>query len=126
MAWSEEQVWDIIKKWKINPHPAYQLGWGRVSCMACIFGERNQWTSIRELAPAKFNKIAGYETEFNLFIKKGESVVQQADKGESYLADVSQELKDLSMSNDYPVEKFFVEEWELPKGAFKACGGPPN
>lgn len=30
--WSEEEVWAIIERWKVNPHPAYCLGWGRVSC----------------------------------------------------------------------------------------------
>ena len=24
------------------PHPAYRLGWGRVSCLACIFGQADQ------------------------------------------------------------------------------------
>lgn len=44
-SWSERDVWDIIKRWRVNPHPAYRLGWGRVSCAACIFGSPDQWAS---------------------------------------------------------------------------------
>lgn len=29
-GWSEQQVWDIISRWKVTSHPAYYLGWGRV------------------------------------------------------------------------------------------------
>ena len=32
-GWAEEGIWAIIERWKINPHPAYHLGWGRVSCL---------------------------------------------------------------------------------------------
>lgn len=32
-GWSEGEVWAIIKKYGVNPHPAYWLGWGRVSCL---------------------------------------------------------------------------------------------
>jgi 3'-phosphoadenosine 5'-phosphosulfate sulfotransferase (PAPS reductase)/FAD synthetase len=31
--WPERRVWDIIEKYKVIPHPAYILGWGRVSCL---------------------------------------------------------------------------------------------
>lgn len=31
--WSEADVWAIIERFDINPHPAYHLGWGRVSCL---------------------------------------------------------------------------------------------
>ncbi len=32
LHWSEEKVWGLIEKYKVNPHPAYKLGFGRVSC----------------------------------------------------------------------------------------------
>lgn len=38
--WPEQAVWDIIKAHHINPHPAYHLGFGRVSCAACNFRQR--------------------------------------------------------------------------------------
>lgn len=33
-SWSEARVWEIIQRWRLEIHPAYRLGWGRVSCGA--------------------------------------------------------------------------------------------
>lgn len=35
--WSERDVWEIISRNHINPHPCYRIGWNRCSCMCCIF-----------------------------------------------------------------------------------------
>jgi 3''-phosphoadenosine 5''-phosphosulfate sulfotransferase (PAPS reductase)/FAD synthetase and related enzymes len=32
LNFSEEDVWALIEKWRIVPHPAYILGWSRTSC----------------------------------------------------------------------------------------------
>ena len=124
---SEAQVWDIIKKNRINPHPAYRLGWGRVSCMTCIFGDKNQWASVRDLAPLQFEVVAGYEKEFGKTIQREESVKDQADKGISFVTDKPKWLKDQAVSREFSPEDIFTaegQEWELPAGAFKTCGGP--
>jgi 3'-phosphoadenosine 5'-phosphosulfate sulfotransferase (PAPS reductase)/FAD synthetase len=52
--WCELDVWAIIARWKIRPHPAYVAGWGRLSCMTCIFGSKDQWASIRKVDPNRF------------------------------------------------------------------------
>ena len=62
--WTEEHVWEIMRRWCVNPHPAYRLGFGRVSCMSCIFGNREQWATVKALNPAQFEKIAEYERAF--------------------------------------------------------------
>lgn len=125
--WSEEDIWQIIGRWRVNPHPAYRLGWGRVSCMACIFGDRDQWASVRSIDPARFERIASYEDEFGVTIKRGASVVEQADQGNSFVQGAPTSHVTLAMSQDYPADQFFLaegEEWSPPVGAFKRCGGP--
>ncbi len=122
--WSEQEVWDIISRHRINPHPAYRLGWGRVSCMACIFGDRNQWASIRELDPKCFDRVAAYEAEFGVTIQRQDSVVEQADKGESFVGGMPESLKREALGKGFLASDFFVDEWEMPAGAFKRCGGP--
>lgn len=124
--WSEQQVWDIIARHKIQPHPAYLLGWGRVSCLACIFGDNDQWASVREVAPKRFNRISLYEGEFGYTIKKGLTVIDMADKGKEFVSDKPQALVDLAMGRTpYAIEDFrTVGEWKLPSGAYKRCGGP--
>ena len=124
VSWTEEEVWATIKRHGINPHPAYYLGWGRVSCLACIFGNRDQWASVRQLAPKVFGRIATFEKQFKTTIRRSESILEAADKGQEYVSDKSEELKALAMSREYPVELVAAEAWEMPEGAFKACGAP--
>lgn len=126
--WSEEQVWELLQKWRVTGHPAYQLGWSRVSCMACIFGDRDQWASVRRLAPQTFNRISGLEIQFGRTIKKGESVVQQADRGQEFVTDKPERLWQLALGQvPLTLADFWLpegQEWVLPAGAFKHGGGP--
>jgi 3'-phosphoadenosine 5'-phosphosulfate sulfotransferase (PAPS reductase)/FAD synthetase len=122
--WSEAQVWGILREFGVMPHPAYRLGFGRVSCMACIFGQANQWASVRLIAPDVFNRIAQYEQDFGMTIHRGKSVVQLADCGTPYPACHNQELVDLALGRNYPVALALTDKWSLPSGAFKHCGGP--
>ncbi len=125
--WSEQDVWAILQRWRMVPHPAYRLGWGRLSCQACIFGGANQWASIRKIAPVTFDVIASYEQEFGCTIKQGKNVVQLADQGTPYPGCDNQALVALALGRDYPTDQVRLPEgatWELPAGAFSACGGP--
>jgi 3'-phosphoadenosine 5'-phosphosulfate sulfotransferase (PAPS reductase)/FAD synthetase len=132
LDWDEYQVWDTIRRWKIDPHPAYKLGWGRVSCMCCIYGDEDQWASVRTLDANRFNRIATYEVDFGLTIatkKEGKetapySVVEKADLGESFVVSAPAEIVEQAMGEGYNASQVFVNNWELPKGAFKRCPGP--
>ena len=72
--WKSEEVWAIIQEFQINPHPAYLLGWGRTSCLNCIFGSCNQWATIQAIAPKMFAKIVEYEKIFGLTIQQRSKV----------------------------------------------------
>ena len=39
--WKERQIWDILEKYRVRPHPCYFMGFGRCSCKFCVFGKRN-------------------------------------------------------------------------------------
>jgi len=121
-AWSEREVWDIIERHNVNPHPAYRLGWGRLSCMACIFGSANQWASVRKIAPDRFSRIAAYEEQFACTINRKHSVGGLADRGSPYGA-ISDNLAELAMSASFN-EPVIVSDWVLPAGAFGESSGP--
>lgn len=126
LDWTEREVWKIIEKHRVRPHPAYALGWGRVSCALCIFGNRDQWAAAKELLPAQFERVAEYEEQFGSTIKRNESVRQQADKGTSFLPD-DPEARARATAESYWAPQVRVpasEKWELPMGAFKKTGGP--
>jgi len=61
--YSEQEVWDLYEKHKIQPHPCYELGWNRCSCMLCIFNSPNTWSSANEIAPKQVAKIAEIESD---------------------------------------------------------------
>lgn len=37
--------------------PSYYLGWARASCLPCVFGNKNQWSTIRFIAPENSNAL---------------------------------------------------------------------
>ncbi len=119
--WKEQEVWDIIKRWKVVSHPAYHLGFGRCSCRCCIFGSKDQWATVRAIAPEQFNVIAGYEREFKVTIHRKDTVTQRADAGVPYETDPKWVAIANSTTFDIPV---FTDNWELPKGAFGDSCGP--
>lgn len=97
--------------------------------MFCIFLDPNGWATGRELHPSGFSKVASLEAASGATIKKGLTVIQQADKGVSTLdlADpfVRHQAK-LAMGLTYESTWIGVPEgqWRLPAGAYKRCGGP--
>ncbi len=124
--YSEEMVWSLLRKHNIRAHPAYYLGWGRVSCVLCIFGDADQMASARVLVPDQFNRVVGYEQQFGVTIRKGKTVLQMADQGRSHSTIDDTFYRPLALSHDYPVHliHFTAEAWQLPSGAYKRCGGP--
>ncbi len=122
-SWDETRVWEIIRKHGINPHPAYRLGWGRVSCAACIFGSPNQWASLRAVNGEQFARIAGFEQKFGKTIKRKLNVVQTADRGHAYEMSAADIAAATSETFEEPV-LLSEEAWTLPKGAFGESCGP--
>lgn len=120
--WDENAVWAIIARWKINPHPAYHLGWGRVSCAACIFGNANQWASLAKINPAQVEKIAAYEKDFGFTIHRSISVPQLIAKGTPY-STITERMTKVALGEEYH-EAVVLDVWSLPAGAFGENAGP--
>lgn len=120
-AWTEAEVWDIHRRKKVAVHPAYFTGTGRASCMLCVFASSNQWATVREIAPVHFHRVANYEKEFGVTIHRTRSVIEQADRGKAYAS--STYWRNVAMSRHYTLP-IFVDEWELPLGAFGESCGP--
>lgn len=119
--WNEQQVWQIIEAFKVQPSPVYQLGYGRKSCMLCIFGDANQWATTRQIAPQRFKRVADYEKEFGKTIDRSLTVIQQADRGTPYTYTAEQQRRVLSTV--FHASEVFVDHWQMPSGAFTHCGG---
>jgi 3'-phosphoadenosine 5'-phosphosulfate sulfotransferase (PAPS reductase)/FAD synthetase len=149
--WTEQQVWDIMKKHKVQPHPCYELGWGRCSCQLCIFGRENIWASINQISPEKVKRISEIEKEighklYNVEnkIETGEIETKGKNKGKPVMISTRDKLgiyeSMVNKGNSFIKEEnrlrwekealgefrspIFVDEWKLPAGAFNAddCG----
>lgn len=70
LGFEEDEVWDLIKKYRVRAHPAYYVGWSRVSCLPCIFGDEDQWATVRDIQPHIFNELRDYEEMFTKFWRK--------------------------------------------------------
>lgn len=64
--YSERDIWEVLKRHKVNPHPCYRAGWNRCSCAMCIFSTPRLFAGIRELYPKEYallcqdEKILGF------------------------------------------------------------------
>lgn len=121
-AWPEEQVWDIIERHKILVHPAYRLGWGRLSCMTCIFGSPSQWASVKEIDPERFRMLAEFEQEFGVTIHRTKSLMERVIAAKPY-EDMDSLLILQALAPRYRAP-IFTENWELPAGAYGEQSGP--
>lgn len=128
---TEQQVWDAIRWLGILPHPAYLIGWSRLSCMTCIFGSPNQWATIQAVFPARFEMIDAKEVSLGKTIAhakgKGVSVRTTAAKGKPYAAALADpELCALSQSEHWDGRPVLIgsDAWVLPAGAFAENAGP--
>ncbi|MPR06311.1 phosphoadenosine phosphosulfate reductase [Microvirga tunisiensis] len=123
-GWDERQVWEIIERHRVAPHPAYDAGFGRVSCMNCIFASPAQLSTILKFAPHKFMPIANYEKQFGKTIHRTLTVLERAAKGTPYEAANEYTMgRCLSEHFDEPI---ILEpgQWRLPAGAFGENAGP--
>ena len=119
----EQDVWDIIQRWGIRVHPAYYLGFGRVSCKFCIYGNENQFATANAVSPLQAQELIMYENTFGKTMKRNISLAELIAKGTPYAA-LTDELGALATSYEYKLPIHMNEgEWYLPAGAFgESCG----
>lgn len=93
----------------------------------CIFNGPDEWATARVLAPRQVGWHADVERSSGHTIRRGLTVIEQADRGTPFAGAFDAALAALGMGTEYPDELVRVpdgEEWTLPAGAFRACGGP--
>lgn len=114
--WTETQVWAIIERWKVQPHPCYELGYSRCSCQICIFGSANIWATNAELAPQKIDYVEEREKHFGFTLYQGCTIREKVAAGTSFLRDENRHWAAQALGTF--TKPIFVETWKLPQGAF--------
>lgn len=123
--WKERQVWDILEKHRVRPHPCYSMGFGRCSCKFCIFGNRDQFASAACVSRQKAERLVAFEKEFAYTMNRTTDLATLISKGSPYRA-ITDELARLATGYEYDRAVLIPEDetWQLPAGAFRKCGGP--
>ncbi|HEX7944926.1 MAG TPA: phosphoadenosine phosphosulfate reductase family protein, partial [Phenylobacterium sp.] len=125
-GWSEAEVWATLRRHRLAPHVAYQLGWPRLSCMTCVFLSPDLWATVRVVFPQRFAAIAAAEAATGWTIQRHASIVELADRGQPHPSAVGH--PDLVRQAEDPVWRLPVrvagDAWAIPDGAFGAGGGP--
>lgn len=123
--YSEKDVWEVLKRHKVNPHPCYRAGWNRCSCAMCIFSTPKLFAGIRELYPEEYEKLKQDEEVLGFtldnkcsldeFVGDAKSCVYHGDKDA---------LKSL-ITGEFSVEDVYTDNWMYPAGAFHGAEGGP-
>lgn len=121
--WTEQEVWAIMEAHRVNPHPCYRVGFSRCSCMPCIFGNADQWATVKAMDPERFDRLAAYEADFGVTLKRKVSLPVLASQGRSY--PMGREDAEAAMRRTFD-EPVVLEpgRWRLPSGAFGESCGP--
>lgn len=128
LHWSEADVWRALERHRVIPPVPYRLGWGRSSCLACVFNAPRIWATIARYFHQRAERIAGYERSFGATISRSRrSVLDMAAAAEPLRIDDADALAQASRA-DYalPVLLEDGETWRAPPGAFsqEASGAP--
>lgn len=124
LHWGEDRVWDALKRHDILAPVPYRLGWGRSSCMKCIFNGPSIWATIQKYFPNDAKVIADYENRFDLTIsRKKMNVIDVAKTAEAMKIEDIEALEQARMKK-YKLPIISEGKWKMPKGAFVdfACG----
>ena len=124
--YSEIDVWEVLKRHRINPHPCYRAGWNRCSCAMCIFSTPKLFAGIRELYPEDYEalkqdeEILGFtldnKCDLDTFVGNAESCVYKGDQ---------EAIKSL-ITGEFSIDDIYVKgEWMYPAGAFHGAAGGP-
>lgn len=130
--WSTEQVWAKIQEYGIQPHPCYELGYGRASCRSCIFINNDDWATLDRIDPTITKEIADYEKQFNSTIaydkqrhKKGLSQLNVLERSRIGTArDVDPYWVEIANSKTWRIPVWLPpEQWKMPPGAVATLHG---
>lgn len=116
LEWTEAEVWEIIKRHGIVPHPAYYLGFPRLSCRSCIFFTKNHWATLNDTDPDTVRMLSALECELGFTIDSKLSLPEMVAIGKSSITDDNRHHIYTALSEwTAPV---FTSDWQMPDGAF--------
>lgn len=127
LHWTEEQVWDALQRHGVTPPVPYRLGWGRSSCMKCIFNDAVIWATLRHHFPGSLDAIAAYEDRFATTISRNRIPVIDVSNQATPMDIDDEEAFVQAMKRHYLLPIIQIsKDWRLPPGAYTKAGCGPS
>lgn len=123
--WTERDIWAEIEKWHIAPHPCYAAGWGRCSCMMCIFGLPKHWAGIRELFPDRVAEVEEDERILKFTVDNKKSLNDYIGTAESCVCHRNEVALHQLTVGEFSEDDVYCEKLETPAGAYQGAEGGP-
>ena len=124
--YTERDIWEVLKRHRVNCHPCYRAGWNRCSCMMCIFSLPTHWAGIRELFPEEFNAVCQDEEILGFTLDNKKPLHEYVGGAESCVCHEDPFAIKQLLTGDFAVDDVFVRgEWKFPAGAFRGAEGGP-
>lgn len=121
--YTEKDVWELLKRHNINPHPCYRIGWNRCSCSCCIFSTPRLFAGYRELFPDEFEKLCRDEEILGFTLDNKCSLPEFVGDTPSCVCHDDKEALRSILTGEFSVEDVYVKDWSYPVGAFHGADG---
>lgn len=124
--YSEKDVWEVLKRHHINPHPCYRAGWNRCSCAMCIFSTPALFAGIRELYPEEYVALKQDEDCLGFTIDNHCSLDEYVGDTPSCVYHGDKEALRQLVTGNFTKDDIYVHgQWHYPAGAFHGAAGGP-
>lgn len=121
---SERDIWEIIRRHGVQPHPCYSAGWNRCSCMMCIFSLPKHWAGIRQLFPEEVEAIKHDEEVLGFTLDNKKDLEAYIGDAESCLYQDGKAIEQI-ITGTFSIEDIYTDSWKFPAGAFSGSEGGP-
>lgn len=124
--YSEKDVWEVLKRHKVNPHPCYRAGWNRCSCAQCIFSTPPLFAGIREIYPEEYEKLKQDEIILGFTLDNKCNLDTFVGNAKSCVYWEDQKAIESLVTGEFGIEDVYVKgRWMYPAGAFHGAEGGP-
>jgi hypothetical protein len=123
--YSLRDVWEVLRRHRITPHPCYSAGWNRCSCRCCVFSLPCHWAGIRELFPAEYEALKQDEIRLNFTIDNKKPLDEFVGNAKSCVYHGNIKALHQLISGEFTAEDIITSAWDFPAGAFRGSEGGP-
>ena len=121
--YSEKDVWELLKRHHINPHPCYRIGWNRCSCMMCIFSTPRLFAGVKELFPDDYAALRHDEEVLGFTLDNKKNLDEFIGNTKSCVCWDDRKAIHSILTGEFTTDDIYINDWKYPVGAFHGADG---